>query len=174
MYFKLRESLYPFQGRKRHIWVSVSADLFFGKMFFSSSLFPQITDIFHTHKHSDARRDLDELGASFIKLKNISDCSYNKIDSGGDSFSEGVLFSTYSSLIAEKKSKTDGKVQTRIDQVTHTQMQITSRHPITSIISLVSLHSGEKITKWFGRGGEGTKNYDGVCILDEAHKVLNT
>jgi hypothetical protein len=76
---------------------------------------------------SDARRDLDELGASFIKIRDVSEFTYNKIDGLSsktgkplaDSFHEGVLFSTYASLIAEARDKDEqGKKKTRFDQMT--------------------------------------------------------
>lgn len=106
------------RGRQRHIWVSVSADLF-----------------------QDAKRDLDELlGVDFIPVENLADRSYMKIDSGPDAFVRGVLFCTYATLIAEQK---DGGTS-RFDQV----------------------------KKWFQRGSEDSKcKYDGVLILDEAHKA---
>ena len=47
------------RGRKRAIWFSCSADLL-----------------------HDARRDLQELGAGFIPVEDLSKMTYNKIDSG--------------------------------------------------------------------------------------------
>ena len=54
-----------YRGRKRHIWISASSDLQF-----------------------DARRDLEDIGATFIDSKFIGDFAYNtKIDR---TFQEGL------------------------------------------------------------------------------------
>ena len=73
------------------------------------------------------------------QVRDLADFSYNKIDSGGKAsgFSDGVLFSTYSSLVASSKKRADGKQTSRFDQ----------------------------ITRWFGRGaGRAGKprDFDGV------------
>ena len=65
-------------GRKKHLWLSVSSDLAI-----------------------DARRDLDDLGATFIKSYQLKDLPYSKI-----SIKEGVLFATYSSLISYSRTGT--------------------------------------------------------------------
>ena len=80
------------RGRRRHIWVSVSADL--------------------VH---DARRDLHDLGAVGIRVASITDFDYGKIDGQKNRFSSGVLFLTYRSLISE--TKRDGKQMSRYNQV---------------------------------------------------------
>lgn len=70
-------------GRKRHLWISVSADL----------------------KH-DARRDLDDVNATDIPVHPLSKLSYGKMSSGGSRLVEGVVFVTYSTLIANNDKVT--------------------------------------------------------------------
>jgi hypothetical protein len=60
------------RGRRRHVWVSVSADLM-----------------------HDAMRDLRDIGAGVIPVKSITDCDYTRIDGHKNRFMEGVLFLTY-------------------------------------------------------------------------------
>ncbi|CAD7698075.1 unnamed protein product [Ostreobium quekettii] len=77
-------------GRKRHVWVSISADL----------------------KH-DARRDLDDVHASDIHLSALSKMPYGKLKlSNGKTLVEGVMFVTYSTLIAA-----NDKGHTRLKQL---------------------------------------------------------
>ena len=82
-------------GRKRHIWFSVSPDLY-----------------------HDARRDLDDLLAAHamdardLPIYNVAKLSYRDIDSGPAAKKEGVLFATYASLVAhegEKQAERDRK-----------------------------------------------------------------
>jgi hypothetical protein len=47
----------PVARRRRHVWVSVSADLMY-----------------------DAMRDLRDIGAGVIPVKSITDCDYTRID----------------------------------------------------------------------------------------------
>jgi hypothetical protein len=75
-------------GRKKHIWLSISADL-----------------------HIDARRDLDDIDAGFIQQCPLRSLSYKKID-----FDEGIIFATYSSLISSSRPD-NGKQRRRIDQL---------------------------------------------------------
>ena len=60
------------RGRKKHIWLSASADLML-----------------------DSRRDIEDIGASFIPSEALLKLPYGKID-----FEEGIIFATYSSLVA--------------------------------------------------------------------------
>lgn len=62
------------RGRKRHIWLSVSSDLIV-----------------------DSKRDLEDVGASFIPCESINKLTYGPI---AKQFNEGVIFVTYSSLVA--------------------------------------------------------------------------
>ncbi|XP_031638010.1 protein strawberry notch-like [Contarinia nasturtii] len=68
------------RGRKKAIWISVSADLV-----------------------EDSTRDLKDIGAGKIKVHNLSKFKYGKIDSKINGYiNEGVIFSTYSSLISKQ------------------------------------------------------------------------
>mmetsp|Transcript_18695 Transcript_18695/g.40471 ORF Transcript_18695/g.40471 Transcript_18695/m.40471 type:complete len:1753 (+) Transcript_18695:126-5384(+) len=76
------------RGRKKHVWVSVSSDLY-----------------------EDAKRDLGDLGLGSYADKNC----YNlgKLPYGSlDDYEEGVLFATYSTLIGKNREK-----ETRMDQL---------------------------------------------------------
>ena len=74
------------RGIKRHLWVSVSADLCV-----------------------DAERDLRDIGATDVRIINITKTSYasrleaQKVD--GLKFTEGVLFATYSALLGASGKK---------------------------------------------------------------------
>jgi len=68
-------------GRKRHLWVSVSADLM-----------------------EDAKRDLKDIGFSHIEVKNITKLDYGKLDKKGPKgIREGVVFATYSALVSSQR-----------------------------------------------------------------------
>ncbi|RHN74383.1 putative chromatin regulator PHD family [Medicago truncatula] len=64
-------------GRRKTLWISVGSDLKF-----------------------DARRDLDDMGASCIPVHALNKLPYTKLDTKSVGVREGVIFSTYSSLIA--------------------------------------------------------------------------
>ena len=96
----------------------------------------------------DARRDLKEMGAGHIPLCDISSMTYNKIDSGSKEqrFTDGVLFSTYSSLSAESRGAGGKKKTKRFDQ----------------------------IASWFGRGAgiDGKRaDYDGLLVFGKGMDV---
>ncbi|GMH45404.1 hypothetical protein BSKO_13361 [Bryopsis sp. KO-2023] len=78
-------------GRRRHLWVSVSGDL----------------------KH-DARRDLDDVGADFIKVHPLNKMPYAPLDSHRCGAEDGVIFLTYSTLISSTEK---GVRQTRLKQL---------------------------------------------------------
>jgi hypothetical protein len=65
------------QGRTKALWLSVGSDLKF-----------------------DARRDLDDVGAVDVEVHALNKLPYAKLDSKAVGVKEGVLFLTYSSLIA--------------------------------------------------------------------------
>lgn len=75
-------------GRRKALWISVSADL-----------------------HVDAQRDLDDIGAP-LNVFNIAKLPYRRIEED-----EGVLFSTYSSLVAKKAKNANVGIATRLDQI---------------------------------------------------------
>ena len=110
------------RGRRRHIWVSVSADL-----------------------QADAQRDLEEIGAgSSIRVKSLSDMSYDEIGGEANHFKSGVLFVTYRCLIGETKSPDKSRLQ-----------QI------------------EEWWCSAGRDAKGPGTYDGCLLFDEAHRAKN-
>ena len=76
-------------GRRKHIWLSVGTDL-----------------------KLDAERDLADVGASDIPVVLLNKIPYGGVDVMHKALPEGVLFLTYSSLIAAN----DGG-QSRIDQL---------------------------------------------------------
>lgn len=65
------------QGRKKHLWISVGADLKF-----------------------DARRDLDDAGAPDIVVHPLNKLPYGKLAGHKIGVKDGVIFSTYSSLVS--------------------------------------------------------------------------
>lgn len=67
-------------GRRKALWISVGSDLKF-----------------------DARRDLDDVGAICIEVHALNKLSYSKLDSKSVGVREGVVFLTYSSLIASSE-----------------------------------------------------------------------
>ncbi|KAL8195817.1 hypothetical protein R6Q57_025570 [Mikania cordata] len=67
-------------GRIKTLWISVGSDLKF-----------------------DARRDLDDVGATCIEVHALNKLSYSKLDSKSVGIREGVVFLTYSSLIASSE-----------------------------------------------------------------------
>ncbi|XP_031283369.1 protein FORGETTER 1-like [Pistacia vera] len=67
-------------GRRKALWISVGSDLKF-----------------------DARRDLDDVGATCIKVHALNKLPYSKLDSRSLGIKEGVVFLTYSSLIASSE-----------------------------------------------------------------------
>ncbi|GAV64893.1 PHD domain-containing protein/Helicase_C_4 domain-containing protein/AAA_34 domain-containing protein [Cephalotus follicularis] len=67
-------------GRRKALWISVGSDLKF-----------------------DARRDLDDVGAPCIGVHALNKLPYSKLDSKSVGIREGVVFLTYSSLIASSE-----------------------------------------------------------------------
>uniref|UniRef100_A0A915PC79 Uncharacterized protein n=1 Tax=Setaria digitata TaxID=48799 RepID=A0A915PC79_9BILA len=80
-------------GRKRSIWLSVSADLRY-----------------------DAERDLRDIGAKNIKVYALNKFKYSKIGGKENDVKKGCIFATYSSLIGECRSA-KGKYRTRLKQL---------------------------------------------------------
>mmetsp|Transcript_15389 Transcript_15389/g.39020 ORF Transcript_15389/g.39020 Transcript_15389/m.39020 type:complete len:559 (+) Transcript_15389:53-1729(+) len=76
------------RGRRRHLWFSASADLIV-----------------------DASRDLEDIGAEKIPLHALNKLPYGKLESKSNGVMDGVIFATYSSLIAYSGNKT------RMDQL---------------------------------------------------------
>ncbi|KAG6605360.1 Protein FORGETTER 1, partial [Cucurbita argyrosperma subsp. sororia] len=67
-------------GRRKALWISVGSDLKY-----------------------DARRDLDDVGAACIEVHALNKLPYSKLDSKSVGIREGVVFLTYSSLIASSE-----------------------------------------------------------------------
>ena len=82
------------QNRKRALWISASKDL-----------------------EQDARRDLSDIQADHIPLLSIVTLPYDAVIA--DRFPEGVLFSTYSSLIGKcgTRSHSQPRYKSRFDQM---------------------------------------------------------
>ncbi|XP_078433295.1 RING/FYVE/PHD zinc finger superfamily protein isoform X2 [Wolffia australiana] len=76
-------------GRHKAVWISVGSDLKF-----------------------DARRDLDDVGATAVEVHALNKLPYSKLDSKAVGIKEGVIFLTYSSLIASSD-----KSRTRLQQL---------------------------------------------------------
>ncbi|KAG0590125.1 hypothetical protein KC19_1G074000 [Ceratodon purpureus] len=77
------------RGRTKALWLSVGSDLKF-----------------------DARRDLDDVGAMPVEVHALNKLPYAKLDSKTVGVKEGVLFLTYSSLIASSE-----KGRSRLNQL---------------------------------------------------------
>ncbi|EXB51234.1 Protein strawberry notch [Morus notabilis] len=69
-----------YHGRRKALWISVGSDLKF-----------------------DARRDLDDVGATCVEVHALNKQPYSKLDSKSVGIREGVVFLTYSSLIASSE-----------------------------------------------------------------------
>ncbi|CAI8607021.1 unnamed protein product [Vicia faba] len=67
-------------GRRKALWISIGSDLKF-----------------------DARRDLDDAGATCIEVHALNKLPYSKLDSKSVGIREGVVFLTYNSLIASSE-----------------------------------------------------------------------
>lgn len=76
-------------GRKRHLWISIGSDL-----------------------KVDARRDLDDVGATDMLVHALNKQPYAALDSDKVGIREGVMFLTYASLASSSEAG-----HTRIDQL---------------------------------------------------------
>ncbi|WVZ94507.1 hypothetical protein U9M48_040390 [Paspalum notatum var. saurae] len=68
------------QGRHKALWISIGPDLKY-----------------------DARRDLDDVGAKCVEVHALNKLPYSKLDSKAIGITDGVVFVTYSSLIASSE-----------------------------------------------------------------------
>ncbi|XP_010537824.1 PREDICTED: protein strawberry notch [Tarenaya hassleriana] len=68
------------RGRRKALWISVGSDLKY-----------------------DARRDLDDVGATCAEVHALNKLPYSKLDSKSVGIKEGVVFLTYNSLIASSE-----------------------------------------------------------------------
>ncbi|KAG0522949.1 hypothetical protein BDA96_07G081700 [Sorghum bicolor] len=69
-------------GRHKALWISIGSDLKY-----------------------DARRDLDDVGAKCVEVHALNKLSYSKLDSKTIGITDGVVFVTYSSLIASSENR---------------------------------------------------------------------
>ncbi|KAL8134766.1 hypothetical protein AgCh_009688 [Apium graveolens] len=76
-------------GRRKALWISIGSDLKF-----------------------DAERDLEDVGAKFIKVNALYNLAYRKLDSKTVGITKGVIFLTYSTLIASNQ-----KGRSRLNQL---------------------------------------------------------
>ncbi|KAF8692024.1 hypothetical protein HU200_039971 [Digitaria exilis] len=67
-------------GRHKALWISIGSDLKY-----------------------DARRDLDDVGAKCVEVHALNKLPYSKLDSEAIGIADGVVFVTYSSLIASSE-----------------------------------------------------------------------
>ncbi|EFH65499.1 EMB1135 [Arabidopsis lyrata subsp. lyrata] len=67
-------------GRRKALWISIGSDLKY-----------------------DARRDLDDVGATCVGVNPLNKLPYSKLDSKNVGIKEGVVFLTYNSLIASSE-----------------------------------------------------------------------
>ncbi|XP_010472790.1 PREDICTED: protein strawberry notch [Camelina sativa] len=67
-------------GRRKALWISIGSDLKY-----------------------DARRDLDDVGATSVGVNPLNKLPYSKLDSKNVGVKEGVVFLTYNSLIASSE-----------------------------------------------------------------------
>ncbi|KAL6659053.1 hypothetical protein ACP70R_003093 [Stipagrostis hirtigluma subsp. patula] len=70
------------QGRRKALWISIGSDLKY-----------------------DARRDLDDVGAKCVEVHALNKLPYSKLDSKATGITDGVVFVTYSSLIASSEGR---------------------------------------------------------------------
>ncbi|XP_020401317.1 protein FORGETTER 1 isoform X1 [Zea mays] len=70
------------QGRHKALWISIGSDLKY-----------------------DARRDLDDVGAKCVEVHALNKLPYSKLDSKTFGITDGVVFVTYSSLIASSENR---------------------------------------------------------------------
>ena len=131
-------------GRKRHVWFSVSPDLY-----------------------HDARRDLDDLLAAHgmdkadLPVYSLSSLSYRDIDAGKAAKRAGVIFCTYSSLVAHENERAAEKDK-QAAALERNEEAFASAAASTKRSRL------QQLVAWMRAGGG-----DGCVIFDESHKAKN-
>ena len=119
------------RGRKKHIWLSAS------------------TDLIH-----DSQRDLDDVGASFIPCQSINKLTYGPIDK---TFPEGVVFVTYSSLVASSGKRSRLK-----------QLQQWCGSNFEGCVMFDESHKAKNLTTGTsGNGQKGSKAANAVAQLQD-------
>ncbi|KAL0443104.1 UNVERIFIED_CONTAM: protein FORGETTER 1 [Sesamum latifolium] len=124
-------------GRRKALWISVGSDLKF-----------------------DARRDLDDVGATCIEVHALNKLPYSKLDSKSVGVKEGVVFLTYSSLIASSE-----KGRSRLHQLVQWCGQF------DGLIVFDECHKAKNLVP--EAGGQPTKT--GEAVLDiQLHNLNST
>ncbi|KAK4484955.1 hypothetical protein RD792_007560 [Penstemon davidsonii] len=115
-------------GRRKALWISVGSDLKY-----------------------DARRDLDDVGATCIEVHALNKLPYSKLDSKAVGVKEGVVFLTYNSLIASSE-----KGRSRLQQL------VQWCGNFDGLVVFDECHKAKNLVP--EAGGQGTKT--GEAVLD--------
>ena len=119
------------RGRKRAVWLSISADLV-----------------------DDARRDISDIGGSRVKCHNLKDfAAHQPLEKQG--VTEGILFCTYSILISERSGA--GKVEKmRLQQVVEWCGAAAGAGEFNGVVILDECHRAKNMgSEGGGRQGAG-------------------
>ncbi|CAO2826033.1 unnamed protein product [Amaranthus hypochondriacus] len=120
-------------GRKKALWISVGSDLKF-----------------------DARRDLDDVGATIIEVHPLNKLPYGKLDSKSVGIREGVVFLTYSSLIASSE-----KGKSRLNQL----VQWCGGRDFDGLVVFDECHKAKNLVP--EAGGQPTRTGEAVLELQD-------
>ncbi|KAK9684141.1 hypothetical protein RND81_10G189300 [Saponaria officinalis] len=120
-------------GRRKAVWISIGSDLKF-----------------------DARRDLDDVGASSIEVHALNKLPYGKLDSKSVGIREGVLFLTYSSLIASSE-----KGRSRLNQL----VQWCGGQDFDGLVVFDECHKAKNLIP--EAGGQPTRTGEAVLVLQD-------
>ncbi|KNA16468.1 hypothetical protein SOVF_088760 isoform A [Spinacia oleracea] len=119
--------------RMKALWISVGSDLKF-----------------------DARRDLDDVGATAIEVHALNKLPYGKLDSKSVGIREGVMFSTYSSLIASSE-----KGKSRLSQL----VQWCGGRDFDGLVIFDECHKAKNLVP--EAGGQATRTGEAVLELQD-------
>ncbi|XP_010670017.2 protein FORGETTER 1 [Beta vulgaris subsp. vulgaris] len=119
--------------RRKALWISVGSDLKF-----------------------DARRDLDDVGATSVEVHALNKLPYGKLDSKSVGIREGVLFSTYSSLIASSE-----KGKSRLSQL----VQWCGGRDFDGLVIFDECHKAKNLVP--EAGGQPTRTGEAVLELQD-------
>ncbi|XP_021775201.1 protein FORGETTER 1-like isoform X1 [Chenopodium quinoa] len=119
--------------RRKALWISVGSDLKF-----------------------DSRRDLDDVGATSVEVHALNKLPYGKLDSKSVGIKEGVLFSTYSSLIASSE-----KGKSRLSQL----VQWCGGRDFDGLVIFDECHKAKNLVP--EAGGQPTRTGEAVLELQD-------
>ncbi|XP_074301676.1 protein FORGETTER 1-like isoform X1 [Silene latifolia] len=122
-------------GRRKALWISIGSDLKF-----------------------DARRDLDDVGAASVQVHALNKLPYGKLDSRSVGIKEGVVFLTYSSLIASSE-----KGKSRLNQL----VQWCGGRAFDGLVIFDECHKAKNLIP--EAGGQPTRT--GEAVLDLQDKL---